>query len=55
MRHQSTLCHCATEILPEKKESIVSDEKVVVPRVVKTEKTYASMAQPSKGLVVDGK
>jgi hypothetical protein len=48
MRRQSTLCHCATEILPEKKESIVSDEEVVVPKVKKTEKTYASMAHPSK-------
>jgi hypothetical protein len=55
MKHQSSLCHCATEILPEKKESIVSDEEVVVPRVKKAEKTYASMARPSKVLVVDDK
>jgi hypothetical protein len=46
MASQQTLCHCATEILPEKSESIVSDEEVVVPKVKQEDKTYASMARP---------
>jgi hypothetical protein len=48
MVSQKTLCHCATEITPEKRESIVSDEEVVVPKVKTTKKTYATMTRPGE-------
>ncbi len=48
MHSQKTLCHCATEILPDKRESIVSDEEVVVPRVKPEAKTYATMTRPQE-------
>ncbi len=51
MHTNKTLCHCVTEIKkPEPdKESIVSNEEVVVPKVVRDDtKQYASKAAPSE-------
>lgn len=56
MTKSTAMCHCVTEISPKKRESIISDEEVVVPTVNKDgEKAYASMTVPmsKKVLVVE--